>query len=172
MNGARLTTETLREMLDYCPETGVFSWKVNIKRKPLGSVAGSIQPNGYLRIQIKSEQFMAHRLAWFYVHGVWPDLNLDHINGIKTDNRIANLREATLNENMSNIGRRKHNKSGLKGVSFCSQTGKWRAGIQIAGVEKNLGRYPTKEEASAAYRAAAIRGHGAFANFDLGEPNA
>ena len=93
---------------------------------------------------------MAHRLAWFYVYGAWPNGDLDHINGDKLDNRIANLREATRKQNMQNVRQHKHNTSGVKGVAWHSQRNKWRAYIFVDYRQIHLGLFDTKEAAAAA----------------------
>ncbi|MGY8831687.1 MAG: HNH endonuclease signature motif containing protein, partial [Pseudomonadales bacterium] len=98
-----LTIERLKEVLDYSPETGHFTWRINKRRARTGDIAGSVVAHGYILIRVDQTRQLAHRLAWFYVHGRWPDKNIDHINGQTADNRIANLRQATCAENLKNI---------------------------------------------------------------------
>ena len=146
-----LTVERLREVLDYCPDTGVFTWKIRTNsRVKVGDVAGCLDKDGYLRIQIDSRLHFTHRLAWFYVTGEWPPDQIDHINGIRDDNRIANLRAATRSENGQN--RRKpqaNNTTGYLGVT--RHRGKFLAKIRLDGKRKHLGLFNTPEEAHAAY---------------------
>lgn len=149
-----LSVETLREALDYNPETGVFVRKAtstfNPKVKP-GMVAGSKYTNGYVGIRVGKQRYSAHRLAWFYVYGHWPNGDIDHINMVRDDNRIANLREATVSQNMANISTPKHNSSGYKGVYYDKHNCKWVANIQVDGKRRYLGRFSDKEDAAEAY---------------------
>jgi hypothetical protein len=156
-----LTAERLREMLDYCPETGVFRWRVsNGKRAIAGQPAGGISRNGYARISIDDAKHYAHRLAWLHVHGVWPQGQIDHINGVKADNRIANLREASASQNGQNrSAARADSGSGKIGVRLNPTSGRWGAEIVKNGQKHNLGYFDTKEAAHAAYLAAKRKLH-------------
>lgn len=157
-----LTAEELREMLDYDPETGVFKWrKSKCNRVKTGDVAGTYTEKGYVRIRVLGRMYRAHRLAWLYVHGVWPQDQIDHINGIRDDNRIENLREATNAENQRNMKKRVGKRCALKGVHVVN--GRFRAVITVSQKRLYLGDYNTEEEAHAAYMAAAKKEFGAFA---------
>ena len=147
-----LDHETLTRILDYDPETGVFRWKEKISCKNVvGSVAG-FRDNGYVRIGIYGNQFLAHRLAWLYVHGEWPNEEIDHINMDRSDNRIANLRHVTKVQNMRNRGAQANNKVGLKGVcEHKQQPGKYTAQIFINRKKIHLGVFTSPEEAHQAY---------------------
>lgn len=161
-----LTAERLRELFRYDPATGSFTRLVAIGPHGChraGRVCGSLTVTGYLEICIDRRRFLSHRLAWFYIHGRWPSHEIDHINGVRNDNRLANLREATHAQNLANIGIPKHNTSGLKGVCFDKSRGKWVAGINRKGTRINLGRFDTAEQAHAAYLAAAKVLHREFA---------
>src|SRR4051812_4396707 len=119
-----ITAERLRQVLSYDPETGVFLWKEKIARKVVvGRKAGNIGNFGYIYIRIAGKLYYGHRLAWLYVHGVWPEKGIDHRNGVPDDNRIANLRPANQSENNQNMRLPKHNKSGFMGVSFFKSPG-------------------------------------------------
>ena len=101
-----LTAERLREVLAYDPDTGVFTWKARtspFSRVNVGDVAGNLRRDGYIEICVDGRKHQSHRLAWLYVYGEWPADQIDHINGIRTDNRIANLREANNAENHHNL---------------------------------------------------------------------
>lgn len=158
-----VTVERLRELLDYNPLTGVFTWLVSRGRNAkAGHLAGSVRPDGYIRIMIDRRKYFAHRLAWLYVYGVWPADEIDHVNGDPSDNRIVHLREATRPKNLHNVvaPNSDNNTSGHRGVSWDKSRGKWQACIQVDGHTKHLGRFTDLGEASAAYFAAKDRHHG------------
>jgi hypothetical protein len=149
-----LTQERLKELLSYDPETGIF---INLKSRgtaKIGSVAGC-KNRGYVCIRINSKSYLAHRLAWLYVHGNFPEKYLDHMNEIRDDNRIINLRLATNQENQHNrSSANSDSASGYLGVGWHKQYGKWMTRIQLNGRRKHLGFFNTAEEASEAYLAA------------------
>lgn len=122
----------------YNPETGKFS------RSKYRRSVGTINSEGYLRIGINGSTFLAHRIAWFYIYGVQPD-EIDHINGDRTDNRIANLRAVTREENMKNQRIYKNNKSGHIGVYWDKNAAKWRACIRLNKKLHNLGYFDDVE---------------------------
>nr|DAL40962.1 MAG TPA_asm: endonuclease [Caudoviricetes sp.] len=154
----------IRERLSYDPETGLFTWVKSARSGFVGRRAGCFDAiTGYIRIAIAGKVRYAHRVAWAYVYGRWPDKEIDHINCDRTDNRLANLRLADCIANSWNRQRTGKNLSGFKGVSFNSRRGTWRAGIKAHGKSYNLGDYSTREDAHAAYVAAAERLHGDFA---------
>lgn len=154
-----LTKHELEQWLSYEPETGVFLWRMQRGKASAGRVAGSVNNKGYRMIGIGGKCHQAHRLAWLWVHGAWPSNDLDHVNQIKDDNRIANLREATASENMQNRSLHANNSSGYRGVHWHKGTGRWEAQIRIDGRLKYLGRFSTKEAAYAAYQTAAAEMH-------------
>lgn len=157
---ASLSHETLTALLDYNPETGVFVWKVDRGTSTkAGSEAGTIN-RGYGQLCINKTLFASHRVAWFYIHKRWPVAELDHINLDRADNRLVNLREVTKTENNRNVGRKKHNKSGFKGV--CIHGDKFTAYITVDSETVYLGIYNTPEEAHAAYAAASLQYHGNY----------
>lgn len=122
----KLNKARLQELMNYDPETGVFTWKPRkgCKAGPLGCDNG----NGYLRITVDGRSHYAHRLAWVYANGETDAPHIDHINGIRGDNRIANLRPATESQNQQNRhGAQKNSKSGVLGVSWHARAGKWQA---------------------------------------------
>jgi hypothetical protein len=141
----------LREMFFYNHLTGQFFYRTNVGDKiKAGSVAGGPNGGGYWCIQVNRKKYKAHRMAWAYANGVWPDGKIDHINGDGLDNRIANLRCVTHAQNHQN--RRTPNKNtkvGLLGVDF--KKDKFRARITINGKQHDLGRFDTAEDAHAAY---------------------
>ena len=166
---AELTQKYLRETLHYDPETGVFTWRVpparNVKN---GSVAGCLTSHGYIQIGVKNRLYAAHRLAWLYVYGKWPTNLIDHINGVRSDNRITNLREATSAENQYNILKEKNNTSGVKGVTWSKQHKKWRAQCRVNGKNHRLGLFADICEAEQVVKQFREQHHGKFANHGEG----
>lgn len=163
-NMAALSCELVRERLDYDPETGLFRWRIDFGPKIMaGRLAGSLSKSrGYICIGINKRPYMAHRLAWLYVHGEWPREYIDHIDGDRANNRLSNLREATHVENQQNRKICRTNTSGLKGIAFDRNRGKWTAQITVNGKRVSLGRFNDPMEAHAAYTAAAARLFGEF----------
>lgn len=162
---ADVSVGRLREVLDYDPKSGALIWRLaTSSRNPVGSVAGVAANTGYRFVTVDGRKYLAHRLAWLHVNGVWPTGDLDHINRNRDDNRIENLRPASRSENMSNGVMRRDNKSGVKGVTWHAGSSKWRAVIQKNGKQIQIGMFDDIEEAAAAYKAAAERFHGEYAN--------
>ena len=157
-----ITQARLRELLDYDPATGVFTWKVSRGPARVGSVAGWKETRGHICIEVDGRSYKAHRLAWLYVSGKWPRDQIDHINCVRTDNRIVNLREATSAENAANSLTYRNNTSGFKGVNWHKKTGKWRAYIGVEGRITHLGLFARVEDAAAAYAEASARLHEDF----------
>lgn len=156
---------TFLEWLAYDQSSGLFTRKKTANtRFKIGEVAGSINSKGYLVIKIQGANYKAHRLAWLFSYGDWPTGDLDHINGVKTDNRIDNLRLASSAENNSNVTARANNKSGYKGVVFHAHTGKWMASCGHNKKRHYLGLFDTPHAASAAYLAFAQQAHAEFFN--------
>lgn len=162
-----LTVERLKDLLSYDPATGCFAWRQTLGRHIVqGRAAGSVhQSRGklYLRIKIEGRKYMAHRLAWLFVHGVWPEAEIDHRNCNGLDNAIDNLREATRGENCWNAVRKVTNTSGVKGVYFDDRLGKWRARVMAGRKNFDVGCFATVERAAAARTDVMTALHGAFA---------
>lgn len=141
----------LRRKLSYAPEVGVFRWAAsgsNCVRN--GALAGTVVPGGYIQIKIFGSLYQAQRLAWFYVYGLWPKQNVDHINGDPGDNRIANLRDVSQQWNSQNQRRpTRANSTGFLGVSPYGK--KFRATIKVDGRQRALGYFATAPEAHQAY---------------------
>jgi hypothetical protein len=156
-----MTQDDLKKALRYDPESGNFFWLHTTGRAAAGSVAGTIKPSGYRCIKIGKTNFYAHRLAWLYVHGVWPPDQIDHINCDRDDNRICNLRKATGTQNQGN----RRPKGKRKGITYHRHDKRWQAQISINGKYTYLGQYSTQEEAFRAYEKAAREHFGEFARF-------
>lgn len=146
MAEADLTATTLRSMFHYDRDTGVFT------RMGQTKPSGRIATKGYRQIAMLGQRFMAHRLAWLYVHGEWLGGQIDHINQVKDDNRISNLRVVTNKQNQENIYVWGHNKSGRRGVRL--KDGKWIAEIVQFKKKLHLGTFATFEEAVVARESA------------------
>ncbi|EIH4118685.1 HNH endonuclease [Escherichia coli] len=131
-----LNHDTVLQLIHYNTDTGEF-------RRKNGNACGTKTSSGYIHIRLLGKKRLAHRLAWFYVYGEWPEHEIDHINGVKDDNRICNLRKATRSQNEWNKPQPSSNKSGAKGVRFVQKRMKWRADC----MRKTLGYFKTKEQA-------------------------
>lgn len=154
-----LTQARLKDLLSYDPLTGEFT---NLKsgkgRKPVGAVVGSTNNRGYTISMVDGKNYQHHRLAWLYVHGAFPPADLDHRDGVRTNNRLANLREATRSENCQNTAFKSiDNKFGCTGVWKAGN--RWRARIAVSGVRHHIGYFTSKDLARAAYLAAKAEMH-------------
>lgn len=145
-----ITQESLKQVLSYDQETGIFTWLCNRGRNNTqGKIAGVVDRNNYLYIRIYNKKHLAHRVAWLYMYGIWPNNQIDHINGVRNDNRINNLREVTNKENCQN--RLKHKNGHLIGTTFRKDINRWVAQVNISGKQVYLGLYYTQQEAHKAY---------------------
>lgn len=154
-----LTLERAHEVIEFDAHTGALTWKYSIGSRALKDTAvKTLDKKGYVYFGIDGKYYFGHRVAWFLHFGVWPKGQIDHINGVKADNRIVNLRDSTQTENMQN-GRepRKHNKTGLLGVS--ENKGKFQAEILVAGKRMFLGTFTSPFAARDAYLEAKRKHH-------------
>jgi hypothetical protein len=141
-----LSQGRLREVLNYCPETGVFTWiKAKYGIVKVGDIAGHTKDvgmsAGYTCIVIDGKVYFAHRLAWLFVHGYFPEYPIDHINRNRSDNRLDNLREISITCNLRNRSTFKNSKSGITGVIYNELRNKWEPSIRINKNLKYLGRH-------------------------------
>ena len=145
------TMERLREVLDYQPETGIFTWLVSPNsRVRAGDVAGSTRADGRVMIRIDAVRYQASRLAWFYVTGKDPgELEIDHRNRVESDNRFSNFRLATLKQNQENRGLNTNNTSGARGVSYSARLDRWVAYITHNRKRITLGEFRSLDAAKA-----------------------
>jgi hypothetical protein len=134
----------ISEYLQYNPETGDIIWikKPNYKIQ-IGNIAGHARFGGYIQIKFNGKLYKAHRLAWYLHHGVWPQNDIDHINGIKNDNRISNLRDVTRSKNLLN--QKRHREKTVKYYYYRKTEKIWQVGKRINGKLKHLGFFKTKE---------------------------
>jgi len=154
------TQKHLKNILKYDLDTGVFTWRKGFQRVKAGDVAGSVNDRGYRYIS----RHPAHRLAWIYVTGSEPKMFIDHINGIKDDNRFINLREASSFEVNQNATISTNNRSGVKGVSWNKKKKHWRANVMAFGKNYFLGCFEYIEDAELAVISKRVDLHGEFAN--------
>lgn len=165
-----LTAERLRQVLRYDPNSGTFirigpSRKRGTKPEFIGTVAGHLMQTGRVAVRVDGKAYLAHRLAWLYMIGVFPDRAIDHRDNNPANNRWSNLRECSMSQNIANSVAVKNTVSGCKGVTYCRQTGKWRAKIKRNGKNFHMGRFDSINEARAAYAAKARELYGEFARF-------
>ena len=159
-----LDVEILCEYISYNHETGELTYIKKPSRKILsGSTVGCPDKNGYIQFRFMAHNLLAHRVAWAIYYGKWPEKQIDHINHIKSDNRINNLRQADHSQNGCNRGLQSNNRSGVPGVHWSSQKEKWFAKIKLNGKSKHLGVFADIEDAANAVKKARIEMHGDFA---------
>ena|ERR1019366_3682550 len=160
-----LTAEILHELFSYDVDTGIFIRIADLGiRARIGSQAGWVTRCGYCCMSIKYRKYLAHRLAWLYMTGKWPPHQIDHINGIRLDNRWVNLRLATNSQNQWNSKPvRASNTSGYKGVYWSKHANMWRATITCNGKQKVIGYRKIKEDAARLYEIAARQEFGEYA---------
>jgi AP2 domain len=163
-----ITRERVLELLNYDPETGIFTWKVNRGKVRAGTRAGCIKQYArgrYETVCLDYQQYLTHRLAFLIEHGYLPPM-VDHASRETTDNRKIELRAATASLNAANSKLRDNNSSGHKGVCWDKSRNKWQARITVNYRFIFLGRYARREDAAAAYAAAAQRYFGEFARLE------
>lgn len=160
---SELPIDDLRRLLAYNPKTGEILWNTPPSRHfRSGAPAGSLHRQGYRRISLGGYDIPAHRIAFALFHGRWPTDLIDHINGIKADNRIENLREASHSGNNQNRPTPRNNTSGVKGVCWRRSLKKWRAEVYRDKIRYCLGHFINKQDAIKAVTKARERIHGEF----------
>ncbi len=160
-----LSFDELRSILNYDPETGLWSWRnpKAINKAPIAQSAGTISVHGYRIITYRGRKYRSARLAWLYMTGNWPSEEIDHENRDTTDDRWINLREASRSQNALNRDVQGNNSSGLRGIHFDCERGKWFVQVKVKGINHFIGRYDEVDEAVVARNAAVAELHGAFA---------
>lgn len=160
----KLTPEYVRERFNYYPATGVLTWRTNVDRTVVGKPVGSLGNHGYLVVNVLDRPVLLHRLIWLHVHGREPVEQIDHVNRVRTDNRICNLREASFSQQLMNQGMRSDNTSGFKGVFWDKSRMKYQARISVNCRDIYLGRFECLEDAVACRREAEKRYFGEFSS--------
>jgi hypothetical protein len=182
MTRIEIDVGVLRRLLDYDPETGTLTWRVraaaefnrsarrtrehacaNWNSRFAGKPAGTLSADGYVYVRLLGRIALAHRAIFAIVTGAWPTKEIDHRDRDRSNNRWENLRPANSSQNKWNAPAQRNNTSGVKGVSLCRKSGKWRASIARGGRQKHLGFFARKEDAAAAYDAAAKQMFGDYA---------
>jgi len=169
MSTQSISAETVRELLGYDPKTGELRWRyrpaasVQWNGKHAGKIAGCLRPDGYVGVRVNRRLYQAHRLVWLHVYGALPEADIDHINGIRNDNRLTNLRAVSRSVNQQNRrGGQRGSASRYLGVSWSSKRNKWEATIKNSEGTHRLGFFTTEEAASAVYLSAKKRLHVAY----------
>ena len=143
-----ITQSELKEVLSYDEATGQFVWmKPNSRSVKVGDIAGCINKTGYVRLCVRDRRYLAHRLAWLYVHGEFPNVQIDHVNGVKSDNRIANLRLATAKQNAENRKLMNTNTTGHRGVYWVKKVSKWKVEVMHNSITYYLGMFDSLNQA-------------------------
>lgn len=156
-----LTQERLKILFEYSKDSGNLIWRISRGSKSKGSIAGAVSGDGYLYAGVDGGIHLAHRLVWIYEFGGIPNwAQIDHINRIKTDNRICNLRLATGSQNQINRHIQRNNSSGVRGVSWMKRERKWKA--VLCG--KFLGYFDSLDDAERKYKQHAMILFGEFAD--------
>jgi hypothetical protein len=144
----------ITQFLKYDPDSGLFTWyriSKSARHIKIGDIAGHINSHGYIQIKFFGRKYQAHRLAYLFMTKNYPEIEVDHINGLRHDNRFCNLRLVSHSENCHNIQMPRHNTSGYVGVSWHKKAQKWAAVIRLNGKSRHLGLFTDPEEAHRTY---------------------
>lgn len=172
MDLEQITLSDLKSVLSYCPESGEFTWiETTCKRLRPGDRAGGSVRDGYRRIEVFGRRYKEHRLAWFYMTGNWAPV-IDHVNGVRSDNRWCNLRAADVTKNNHNVAITVRSKTGVKGLHWHVAYKCWQGHIRVDGRKISKHFHPSTHGGVEAAKAAAIQWvqktrtelHGEFAN--------
>jgi hypothetical protein len=162
-NNSQNVATLFKKLFDYDSKTGSLIWRVTKSATAVaGSIAGSVNARGHVNVSVNKKMYAAHQIVYAIHHGYIPK-EIDHINKVKTDNRIENLRECTSSQNKGNIGLLSSNRTGYRGVSLNKKTGFYHAQIKLNGRQTYLGRFKDPEDAAKVYNSAARDHFGDFA---------
>ena len=160
----KLEWDRLIKVMGYDPDSGIFTWKIRRNGKlPPSMIAGTVDTHGHRIITVDQVRYMAHRLAWFYVHKQWPPHEIDHINRSRDDNRISNLRLAERWQQRANQKIRIDCLTGFKGVKKHKNGKTWYVRCTKHGVVTRRYGFNSPEEASVAYQELAKTNFGDYA---------
>jgi hypothetical protein len=149
-----MNQEYLHYLFSYDEQVGHLVRNFRRGKAPKGTYSTCKDKDGYIVVSVDRKNYREHRLIWLYHYGQFPQNDIDHINWVRDDNRIENLRDVTKSQNKQNSPVQKNNKCGVKGVWLHKQTKKWCASIYVNGKNKYIGSYKSLEEAEVAYKAA------------------
>lgn len=151
MERSELTQEYLKSLYSYDPNSGLFTRLINRGKFKVGEIAGRQHTDSkgmtYVKIKISGKEYFAHRLVWFYMYGVWPEKEIDHIDHNTINNKISNLRSVSPSENRRNASISRNNTSGVVGVIFCKREQRWLARIILDYKQIHLGYFKCFEDA-------------------------
>lgn len=156
--------ELAKKMFTYNPDTGELTRRIRAGKCAAGCLVGHPNDKGHLRVSIDYKYYYVHRICWLLYYGEDAPSLIDHINGDGEDNRIENLRLANYSENMANMKITSRNTSGVKGVSWHTSRGMWRANIKVSGKHIHIGYFSDIVEAEVAMKAYRENIHGEFTN--------
>lgn len=157
-NKVDITQDEIKKQLSYDPDTGDITRRTSTaKCVKVGDIAGWVENTGYRRIMVSGVTLQAHRIVWIYMTGSWPVDQIDHINGDRSDNRFSNLREVNNSDNSKNQKVRVDNESGIAGVRFRKDCGKWQARVSVNGNRVSLGHFDDIKSAELARLEANIK---------------
>jgi hypothetical protein len=156
--------ECVSSLLEYHAEIGIFLRRKDTRGARAGQIAGCSARNGYVMIRVADGAYLAHRIAWLLSYGEWPDGVIDHINGVRSDNRLANLRLCSTSENLRNAKLRSDNTSGVKGIYWNKKLSSWQVHVKDGGRTVYGGIYKDLDDAKRAVMQLRERLHGEFAN--------
>jgi hypothetical protein len=142
-----VSLDQLKTVISYDPSTGVFTWIVSNRPGWDGKEAGWLLNNGYIAIEVFGQTVLAHRLAWFYSHGIWPVGEIDHRDRDRTNNRISNLRDVSKSTNQANVGLRTDNTSGVRGINWNKRLSRWAVRLQVNNKRYFLGYFDSFDDA-------------------------
>ncbi len=152
MAKAKISQSEIMRLVNYDPNTGIFSWASSRVGCKKGEIVGNISPTGYVRIGLNRTSYLAHRIAWVYMTGKWPVYDIDHIDGNPSNNKFENLRDVSTGTNVQNVkGARSDSKTKLLGVDMHKRDNLYRARIMVDGKRKTLGYFKNMDEAYSVY---------------------
>ena len=161
-NTPKVSPEMVKANIAYDPDTGELTSLTTRNSIRVGEVCGTVGPDGYIRLGLLGERFLAHRVAWLLMTGHWPTSLVDHKDRNRSNNTWDNLRLATPSDNCRNAKVSKNNTSGCTGVVYRKHLSRWQATIRLNGERVSLGHFAEYQDAAAARRRAERMHFGEF----------